>query len=159
MAGLPTPLIAVQEGTILAVTPFGLPLNQNVSLVVTVNGVQIKDTLSTPSFAPGLCPFLLPDGTATAAAINQDGTVNSQANPAPPGSVIAFYATGLGQTDPPSNDGQAVESIGARYLSDVRLSSMVCPALYNTWGQRRASSGRARSTLWSPRRARAQSRS
>jgi uncharacterized protein (TIGR03437 family) len=39
-------------------------------------------------------------------AINEDGTMNSADHPAPRGSVISFFATGLGQTDPPLNDGQ-----------------------------------------------------
>lgn len=62
IAGLPVPLIAVQEGSIVAVTPFALPVNQNVALVVTVNGVQVKGTLPTAAFTPGLFRFLLPDG-------------------------------------------------------------------------------------------------
>jgi uncharacterized protein (TIGR03437 family) len=36
-----------------------------------------------------------------------DGKVNSQDNPATAGSVIAFYAIGLGQVDPLGIDGQA----------------------------------------------------
>src|SRR5262249_18006586 len=35
-------------------------------------------------------------GAGQAAAINQDNTVNSASNPAPAGSVVAFYATGGG---------------------------------------------------------------
>ena len=34
-------------------------------------------------------------------AINEDGTMNSADHPAPRGSIIAFFATGLGQTKPP----------------------------------------------------------
>jgi uncharacterized protein (TIGR03437 family) len=122
MAGLPAPLIAVQEGSIVAVTPFALPVNQNVPLVVAVSGVQIKGTLPTTAFSPGLFRFLLPDGTAAAASINQDGTVNSQSNPAPVGSALAFYATGLGQTNPPGTDGQDATNTGARYLADVQVT-------------------------------------
>jgi uncharacterized protein (TIGR03437 family) len=122
MAGLPVPLIAVQEGSIVAVTPFALPVNQNVAFVITVNGVEIKGTLQTMAFNPGLVRFLQPDGTAAAAAVNQDGTLNSQANPAPAGSMVAFYATGLGQTNPPGIDGQVVTDIGASYLADIQVT-------------------------------------
>jgi uncharacterized protein (TIGR03437 family) len=38
--------------------------------------------------------FRHPDGSA--AAINQDGTVNSQSNPAKAGSFVSIWATGLG---------------------------------------------------------------
>jgi len=46
--------------------------------------------------------FLNPDGTA--AALNQDGTVNSPANPAPSGSYVSIWATGTGYF--PGSDGQ-----------------------------------------------------
>jgi uncharacterized protein (TIGR03437 family) len=39
-----------------------------------------------------------------AAAINQDGSINSQSNPAPVGSVISLYATGLGALNGPLPD-------------------------------------------------------
>jgi len=35
--------------------------------------------------------------------------------------VVALYATGLGQTNPPGTDGQATD-IGARYLADVQVT-------------------------------------
>lgn len=122
MGGLPAPLIAVQEGSIVAVTPFELPANQNAALTVTVGGVPTQGTLPVTAYSPGLFRFLLPDGTATAAAINQDGTVNSQANPAPAGSVIAFYATGLGQTNPAGTDGQDAVDITLTYLTGVQVT-------------------------------------
>ena len=45
--------------------------------------------------APGI--FAVAGGTGQAVAINQDGTVNSAANPAARESVIVLYATGQGQ--------------------------------------------------------------
>jgi uncharacterized protein (TIGR03437 family) len=132
LAGLPVPLIAVQEGGILAVTPFALPQNQNVELVITVNGVSVKGTLPTAAFSPGLFRFLLPDGTAAAAAINQDGGVNSPSNPAPAGSVIALYGAGFGQTDPPGMDGLDIMDSSARYLANlqVTINDLPCPVQY-----------------------------
>jgi uncharacterized protein (TIGR03437 family) len=47
------------------------------------------------------------DGTY-AAALNQDGSLNSAANPAPPGSIVAIFATGLGAINPPLADGSLV---------------------------------------------------
>jgi uncharacterized protein (TIGR03437 family) len=43
-----------------------------------------------------------------AAALNQDGTVNSAANPAAPGSIVSIFATGLGPMTPPQSDGSIV---------------------------------------------------
>jgi uncharacterized protein (TIGR03437 family) len=47
------------------------------------------------------------DGTNAAAAINQDGTINSESNPAKPGSFVSIWATGVGGT-PGLLDGQMV---------------------------------------------------
>jgi uncharacterized protein (TIGR03437 family) len=49
-----------------------------------------------------------PSGTGQAAAINQDGTVNSIANPAKPGSIVSLYVTGAGAT--PDGDGAVATS-------------------------------------------------
>jgi uncharacterized protein (TIGR03437 family) len=45
--------------------------------------------------APGV--FTGPGGTGPVVASNQDGSVNSPSNPAPQGTVVTFYATGVGQ--------------------------------------------------------------
>ena len=45
-----------------------------------------------------------------AAAINQDGTINSRVHPAPPGSVVALFGTGLGRT---TSDGFLAEHLEA----------------------------------------------
>src|SRR5205823_13016208 len=43
-----------------------------------------------------------------AAALNQDGTINSADHPAPVGSIISVFATGLGPIDPAQGDGTLV---------------------------------------------------
>jgi uncharacterized protein (TIGR03437 family) len=45
-------------------------------------------------------------GMGQAAAVNQDGSINSAAHPAAPGSVISLYATGEGATTPGGIDGK-----------------------------------------------------
>ena len=45
-------------------------------------------------------------GTGPAAAINQDGTVNSPQHPAYPGSRVMLFGTGGGATNPPSIAGE-----------------------------------------------------
>jgi uncharacterized protein (TIGR03437 family) len=49
-------------------------------------------------------------GTGPGAIVNQDGTVNSAANPAARGSVISIYATGEGQTSPAGVTGSVTQS-------------------------------------------------
>lgn len=45
-------------------------------------------------------------GSGQAQALNQDGTPNTAANPAAPGTVISLFWTGGGTTTPPLPDGQ-----------------------------------------------------
>jgi uncharacterized protein (TIGR03437 family) len=45
------------------------------------------------------------DGRGQAAALNQDGRVNSSSNPAAKGSIVVLYGTGQGQVSPPVQDG------------------------------------------------------
>jgi uncharacterized protein (TIGR03437 family) len=45
-------------------------------------------------------------GNGAAAALNQDGTVNSPQNPAQPGSTVVLFGTGGGQTVPPTVAGE-----------------------------------------------------
>ena len=52
--------------------------------------------------APGL---LVPLATTDAAALNQDGTLNSESNAAGRGSILTVFATGCGQTSPASATG------------------------------------------------------
>lgn len=44
---------------------------------------------------PGI--FTTGNGTGQAAAVNEDGSLNSESNPAARGSIVTFYATGQGQ--------------------------------------------------------------
>jgi uncharacterized protein (TIGR03437 family) len=52
--------------------------------------------------APGIFTV---DGTAQAAAVNQDGTINSIQNGAVVGSIISLYATGEGTLNPAMIEG------------------------------------------------------
>ena len=53
-------------------------------------------------------------GQGQAAMLNQDGTLNGPSNPAAKGSVVVFYATGGGLTDPPGVDGEFTKDVLAR---------------------------------------------
>jgi uncharacterized protein (TIGR03437 family) len=50
-------------------------------------------------------------GTGQAAALNQDGTPNSEANPAARGSTVSLFATGEGQTTPAGADGRIAGTV------------------------------------------------
>jgi uncharacterized protein (TIGR03437 family) len=87
------PLISVQAGLIVCFAPF--EISGTTQVTVNVDGQSSNSVLV--AVQPTAAYFL--------SAINQDGTVNSAAHPAPQGSVVTFYLTGLGLTSPLSQDG------------------------------------------------------
>jgi uncharacterized protein (TIGR03437 family) len=94
--GLPAPLYYVSASQINAQVPFETPIG-GVSLTVTSGGaVAGSALLVVQSTAPGL---FVSDALNHVAALNQDGTVNSDAHPASPGDALAVYLTGLGAVD------------------------------------------------------------
>jgi uncharacterized protein (TIGR03437 family) len=103
--GTPAPLLWVQDSQINAVAPWSLTPGQDTQICVTYNGAK-ANCLSWPvaQAAPGVFTV---DGVH-AAAVNQDGTINSANNPAPPGSIVSVWATGLGPITPPQADGTLV---------------------------------------------------
>jgi uncharacterized protein (TIGR03437 family) len=99
--GIQSPLLYVSDAQINAVAPVELTAGSAVELQLAQNGVPLPDfPVRVDIAAPGV--FQLPDGSA--AAINQDGTLNSQANPATAGSYVSVWATGTGYF--PGSDGQ-----------------------------------------------------
>jgi uncharacterized protein (TIGR03437 family) len=50
-------------------------------------------------------------GVGLGAILNEDGTVNSAANPARRGSVVTIYGTGGGEADPAVADGEMLQGI------------------------------------------------
>lgn len=61
----------------------------------------------TVASSPGIFTLPINSGMpfAYAAAVNEDGTINSEQNPAPRGSVISLYSTGLGSLSRAPADG------------------------------------------------------
>ncbi len=107
--GVAAPLAFAQRDQINAVVPSGVrPFQSSTKMEILRNEAVIAELDLTPvSVAPGI--FVSEASSvpvAHAAALNQDGTINSRRNPAPAGSVVAIFATGLGPTSPPSDDGE-----------------------------------------------------
>jgi uncharacterized protein (TIGR03437 family) len=119
---IPAPLLFVSETQINAVAPVELTAGSSVELQLAQNGLALPDfRMMVDIAAPAV--FLNPDGSA--AAINQDGTVNSKANPAPAGTYIAIWATGTGYF--PGSDGQIATGAN-RYCSSELLLCQVFQA-------------------------------
>jgi uncharacterized protein (TIGR03437 family) len=99
--GRPAPLTYAQKDQVNAVVPMlpaaGEPVAEIVRDGRVVGRLRFSETPVDPQvFSNG--PY--------AAAINEDGAINSFDNPARLGSIAAIYATGLGRTFPPLLDGE-----------------------------------------------------
>ncbi len=100
----PAPILYAQSEQINAQVPWELAGKTTAQMHVEYNGVSTRAGVVTlqPS-APALFPAKY--GAPQGAIINQDGTPNSPANPAPAGSVVSIYGTGGGVTNPASVTG------------------------------------------------------
>jgi uncharacterized protein (TIGR03437 family) len=107
--GVAGPLIFASASQVNAVVPFGVTAgttevqvqyqghaSQSVPMIVVPAAIGI--------FSLNSC------GVGQAFARNQDGSLNSPFNPAAPGSVVTFLATGVGQLSPAGVDGAVVSA-------------------------------------------------
>ena len=95
--GVQAPIFFVDGGQINLQVPFEVAGKQSTFITVNYLGSKI-----TPVQVPVLAeqPALISadsSGTGPVAAVNQDGSINSAAHPAPQGTIVTIYGTGVGQ--------------------------------------------------------------
>ncbi|GEM_PF-950934 len=90
IAGHAAPLLYVSDTQINAVVPVAASWTEHSVTVVTAAGAPPPFRAMVVDAAPGI--FTHSDGSA--AALNQDNSINSPANPARPGSIVSVWATG-----------------------------------------------------------------
>jgi uncharacterized protein (TIGR03437 family) len=101
--GQATPLLYSSYAQVNAILPYSLPVGPSPTIQVETNAVG--NQLSNSYTATANIAVFRSSGTF-AAALNEDGTVNSSANPAKAGSRVVLFATGGGQTTPASTAGE-----------------------------------------------------
>jgi uncharacterized protein (TIGR03437 family) len=102
----PAPLFYVQSQQINAQAPYEMAGHTFAQLQVVYQGATLASMqVSLADASPAL--FTVNSGTGNAVVVNQDGSINSDQNPAPRGSIVVLYATGGGQTSPAGVTGQA----------------------------------------------------
>ena len=118
--GIPAPLIYSSAKTLAAIVPYEVAGKAS-----TMMTVQFGSRTSTPlqlsvvDAAPGLFTTNA-SGAGQAAALNQDGSLNSPSNPAHPGEVIVLFGTGEGLVRPlPANGAIAGSPAPAPVLSSA----------------------------------------
>lgn len=96
---------AITPNQINVFVPYELTPGTTVSIQVQVDNVlSTAATMPVVQAVPGLAT-LDGSGSGPGAILNQDGTLNSSANPAARGSIVSLYGTGLGLMTPQLIDG------------------------------------------------------
>jgi uncharacterized protein (TIGR03437 family) len=101
--GVAVPLLYVSDSQINAVAPQAASPNSSVTVQI------VSSSVTSPIFPATVMaadPQVFQNPVGTAAAINQDDTLNSAANPAKAGSIVSIWATGTGSIYPRPLDGQ-----------------------------------------------------
>jgi uncharacterized protein (TIGR03437 family) len=104
-SGYPAPLTYVSSGQINCIVPYELAGNKGPFVEVTFAGQKSNEpSLQLATSAPGV--FTQNGlGSGPGAILNQDYTLNTQADPAAVGSIIQLFMTGEGLTTPSQADG------------------------------------------------------
>lgn len=103
--GVSAPVLYGSSRQVNTVVPFSVAGHASTQLQVEYLGAFSQAiTLPVSLTAPGVFS-LDATGKGGAAVLNQNGTVNSTANPAHRGDTISIFATGAGSTTPASYDG------------------------------------------------------
>jgi uncharacterized protein (TIGR03437 family) len=119
--GVAAPLLYTSNGAVAAIVPYSVSGKSATNVSVLYNGVSSSVAPVPVSAAnPGVFSANA-SGTGQAAALNQDGTLNSTSNPAARGSIVTLYLTGDGLESPQPPDG-AIN--GAPYPTTVATVSV-----------------------------------
>jgi uncharacterized protein (TIGR03437 family) len=108
--GVQAPLLYISSNLAAAIVPYEVAGATSVSIAVSYQG-QYGPTTVVPvtATAPGIFTANT-TGTGQAAAVNQNGSLNSASSPAKVGSIVSLYLTGEGQTSPAGVDGRIANS-------------------------------------------------
>ena len=106
--GVAAPVVYTSANQVAAVVPFSVAGKTNVRITVEYMGapsavLQVPVRLAKPAI------FTIDSsGNGAGAILNQDGTLNSALNPEEKSRMISLFVTGVGQTNPASQDGQII---------------------------------------------------
>ena len=111
--GVPAPVLYTQAAQVNVQVPYAVHGKDITHLTVSYRGVAVGELdLQVLAAAPALFPMVF----------NQDGSLNSESNPAARGTIAAFYGTGEGLTDGANVSGLPAEAPYAHPRLPVRLT-------------------------------------
>lgn len=102
---VPAPLLYVSGRQVTAIAPFSLAGRARTRVELEYRGARSNALdLAIADSSPGI----FADAAGNAAAINEDGRINSPQDPAEPGAIVSLYLTGGGAMSLALADGQIV---------------------------------------------------
>jgi uncharacterized protein (TIGR03437 family) len=111
--GLLAPVLYTQAGQVNVQAPYSLDGKDTTHLAVSYQGKNAGELdLQVLAAAPALFPV----------AVNQDGSLNSESNPAGRGTIVGLYGTGEGLTDGANVSGLPADAPYAHPRLPVRLT-------------------------------------
>lgn len=115
--GVAAPLLYAQANQVNAILPYeGITPGEQVNVELTYANRTLK--VQSAAAYTGVELFTMDfSGSGQAVALNQDGTLNSESNPAPRESIVVLYGTGIGVTAPASTTGALAPISGPNALA------------------------------------------
>ena len=104
--GIPAPLVFVWEDIVGAIVPYDVAGKPFTRVQVENRGLLSEQRFTTVVDTKPDLFTLATTGGGPAVAFNEDGSVNTPANPAKAGSTVVLWATGAGQTTPSGINGR-----------------------------------------------------
>lgn len=131
--GIPAPMLYTSATQASAIVPFALDGAASAEVVAQYQGrVSAPFRVTVSGADPGLFSADR-TGTGPGAILNQDGSLNSNSNPAAPGTVAVLFGAGFGQTTPPSVEGQITPAANPprlRSTATVAIAGLPATVLY-----------------------------
>jgi uncharacterized protein (TIGR03437 family) len=133
--GVPAPIIAVTNGQVNAMVPYGIAGRATTNIQVSYLGVSSAGiAYNVAGAVPGIYT-VNQTGMGQGAILDQNYAGNGASAPAAKGSVIAIYMTGEGVTSPPSLTGEVapLDGTGLNHPAQnvtVTIGGVNAPVLY-----------------------------
>jgi uncharacterized protein (TIGR03437 family) len=126
--GVSAPIVSAGPNQVSAIVPYSVLGRETVAFEVEYQGQRSTPVrINVGPANPGIFTQSA-TGTGQAAAVNQDGSVNSATTPAQAGSVLTLFATGEGLSLPTGPDGRQVPSNAPKPIQQVSVTIGGVPA-------------------------------
>jgi uncharacterized protein (TIGR03437 family) len=127
--GIQAPMLYAQANQVNAIVPVEMSTQSSASVTLQYQNTTFGPfTQQLSAFDPAIFRWN-PGASSQAAAINQDGTINGPANPAPAGSIVSVWGTGFGPLNTPCSDGDpnidAADYLAAGYSTVINGSTSI----------------------------------